>query len=257
MEFKLLKWQKDESVGTLTINSPDTLNALNSGILKELEAWVQGPARDDELRAIIITGEGRAFVAGADIKEMSQLSTEEALAFGKLGSDVFRAIEELRVPVIAAVNGFALGGGSELALACDIRLASNYAKIGQPEVGLGITPGFSATMRLPRVVGLPKAKELIYTARVVDAKEALDIGLFNHVYEAEELMERAKEMASLIAVNSGSAVAKAKEVLNRSLEIDSDSAIALERDIFALCFGHEDQKEGMEAFLEKRKPVFK
>lgn len=257
MEFKFLKWQVEGPVGTLTINSPDTLNALSGDILEEMEVWVKGPARDESLRCILITGEGRAFVAGANIAEMSKLDVEGAGSFGRLGSGVFRMIEELRVPVIAAINGFALGGGCELALACDIRLASDKAKLGQPEVGLGITPGFSGTVRLPRVVGLAKAKELVYTARVIRADEALSIGLVNQVYPAEELMDKAMEMAGLIAANSGSAVSKAKEALNRTPDVDTDTAIALERGIFALCFGHEDQKEGMGAFLEKRNAEFK
>lgn len=257
MEFKFLKWQVEGPVGTLTINSPDTLNALSGDILEEMEVWVKGPARDESLRCILITGEGRAFVAGANIAEMSKLDVEGARSFGRLGSGVFRMIEELRVPVIAAINGFALGGGCELALACDIRLASDKAKLGQPEVGLGITPGFSGTVRLPRVVGLAKAKELVYTARVIRAEEALSIGLVNQVYPAEELMDKAMEMAGLIAANSGSAVSKAKEALNRTPDVDTDTAIAFERGIFALCFGHEDQKEGMGAFLEKRNAEFK
>ncbi len=256
MNFTLLKWQVEEKVGILSINSPETLNALNTKLLRELESWVDG-LDYEALRALIITGEGRAFVAGADIKEMESLSVEEALDFARLGSRVFRKIEKLPLPVLAAVNGFALGGGCELALACDIRLASSKAKLGQPEVGLGITPGFSGTVRLARLVGPGRAKELIYTGRVIRADEALEMGLVNQVVEPEELMDRAREMASLIAANSSSAVSKSKEAIDRGLDQDIDGAILTENDLFALCFAHEDQKEGMKAFVDKRKAEFK
>lgn len=257
MAYTLLKWEVDGKIGILSINSPATLNALNSIVLRELGEWVEKEARDSALRAIIITGEGKAFVAGADIKEMLPLDSKGAMEFGLLGASVFRKIEQLPIPVIAAVNGFALGGGCELALACDLRIASERAKMGQPEVGLGITPGFSGTLRLPRVVGVAKAKELIYTGKVIGAEEARSIGLVNHVVPAEELMEKAMDMAKSIAKNSGNAVAYSKESINRGLQMDMDSAIYVEKDLFALCFAHEDQKEGMNAFVEKRQAAFK
>lgn len=257
MAYSLLKWQVEEAIGLLTLNSPETLNALNSTLLQELEAWVDGPARDSSLRAIIITGEGKAFVAGADIREMLSLNVEEARAFGILGSRIFRKIEKLSIPVLAAINGFALGGGCELALSCDLRFASKRAKMGQPEVGLGITPGFSGTQRLPRVIGVAKAKELIYTGRIIGAEEALEMGLVNRVYEAEELLEKTMELAKQITANSGSAVQKSKACIDRGIDMDLDNGIYVENELFALCFSHEDQKEGMQAFTEKRKAAFK
>lgn len=257
MDYLRLKWHVKDRVGLLTLNNPKTLNALDSQTLRELEAWVDGPARDKDLRAIVITGEGKAFVAGANIKEMLSLDVEEAKVFALLGSEVFRKIEKLPLPVIAAVNGFALGGGCELALSCDIRIGSKKAKFGQPEVGLGITPGFSGTVRLPKVVGGAKAKELIYTGKIIGAEEALSIGLLNQLVETEELMEKTMEMANQIAANSASAVSKTKEAINRGLETDSDSAISIENDLFALCFAHQDQKEGMQAFVDKKKADFK
>ncbi|HZK10237.1 MAG TPA: enoyl-CoA hydratase-related protein [Clostridia bacterium] len=257
MDYLRLKWHVKDRVGLLTLNNPKTLNALDSQTLRELEAWVDGPARDKDLRAIVITGEGKAFVAGANIKEMLSLDVEEAKVFALLGSEVFRKIEKLPLPVIASVNGFALGGGCELALSCDIRIGSKKAKFGQPEVGLGITPGFSGTVRLPKVVGGAKAKELIYTGKIIGAEEALSIGLLNQLVETEELMEKTMEMANQIAANSASAVSKTKEAINRGLETDSDSAISIENDLFALCFAHQDQKEGMQAFVDKKKADFK
>lgn len=256
MEGKLLKWKLEDGIGLLTINSPDTLNSLNTQVLKELEAWLE-KVDPSELKVLIISGEGKAFVAGADIGEMANLSEEEALAFGKLGSRIFRGIEKLPLPVIAAINGFALGGGCELALACDIRLASTRAKLGQPEVGLGITPGFSGTVRLPRLIGPGRAKELIYTGRIIGAQEALDMGLVNQLVEPEELIDRAYELAGEIRKNSANAVALSKEAIDRGLDMDIDSAIELENQLFSQCFSHEDQKEGMEAFLKRRKANFK
>ncbi|NLY37253.1 MAG: enoyl-CoA hydratase/isomerase family protein [Tissierellia bacterium] len=257
MDYSRLKWHVEDKIGVLTLNSPETLNALDSIILNELEAWVDGPAQEETLRAIVITGEGKAFVAGADIKEMLSLDAQGAKKFGMLGSTIFRKIEKLSIPVLAAVNGFALGGGCELALCCDIRLASKRAKFGQPEVGLGITPGFSGTLRLPRVVGVAKAKELIYTAKIVGADEALSLGLVNHVVEPEELLEKTMQMARQIAGNSGSAVSKSKAAIDRGLDMDIDNAILVENDLFALCFAQDDQKEGMQAFVNKKKPAFK
>ena len=211
---------------------------------------------DPETDVVILTGEGRSFVAGADIAEMSVMKAEEGRRFGELGAAVFRKIELMAKPVIAAVNGFALGGGCELAMACDIRIASAKAKFGQPEVGLGITPGFSGTQRLPRLVGLGKAKELIYTAAVIHAEEACRIGLVNKVVESEELMNECMAMAKTIAAKAPLAVRYAKEAINRGVETDMDTGIVIENGLFGLCFATTDQKEGMEAFLWKRKPEF-
>ena len=208
------------------------------------------------ISVIILTGEGKAFVAGADITEMSSMDAAEGKAFGEKGAKVFRKIELLSKPVIAAVNGYALGGGCELAMCCDIRIASAKAKFGQPEVGLGITPGFSGTQRLPRLVGMGKAKELIFTAEAINADEACRIGLVNSVAEPEELMNTAVAMAEKIAGKAPAAVKYSKESINRGMQCSMDEAINIEANLFGLCFATEDQKEGMKAFMEKRKAKF-
>ncbi|MDY3134208.1 MAG: short-chain-enoyl-CoA hydratase [Candidatus Egerieousia sp.] len=256
MEYKKLIIQDNGAVRVIKINNPEALNALNTAILKELDAAFTEVAEDNGILAVVLTGEGRAFVAGADISEMKSKNAIEGEIFGKLGASVFRKIELLPKPVIAAVNGFALGGGCELAMSCDIRLASTKAKFGQPEVGLGITPGFSGTQRMPRLIGMGKAKELIYTADIIDAAEAYRIGLVNHVYEPEALMEEAMKMAEKIASKAPIAVKNSKEAINRGIQTDMDSAVAIEAYLFGLCFASEDQKEGMTAFFEKRKANF-
>lgn len=256
MEYKKLIIQDNRAVRVIKINNPEALNALNTAILKELDAAFTEVAEDNGILAVVLTGEGRAFVAGADISEMKSKNAIEGEIFGKLGASVFRKIELLPKPVIAAVNGFALGGGCELAMSCDIRLASAKAKFGQPEVGLGITPGFSGTQRMPRLIGMGKAKELIYTADIIDAAEAYRIGLVNHVYEPEALMEEAMKMAEKIASKAPIAVKNSKEAINRGIQTDMDSAVAIEAYLFGLCFASEDQKEGMTAFFEKRKANF-
>ena len=256
MEYKKLIIQDNGAVRGIKINNPEALNALNTAILKELDAAFTEVAEDNGILAVVLTGEGRAFVAGADISEMKSKNAIEGEIFGKLGASVFRKIELLPKPVIAAVNGFALGGGCELAMSCDIRLASTKAKFGQPEVGLGITPGFSGTQRMPRLIGMGKAKELIYTADIIDAAEAYRIGLVNHVYEPEALMEEAMKMAEKIASKAPIAVKNSKEAINRGIQTDMDSAVAIEAYLFGLCFASEDQKEGMTAFFEKRKANF-
>ena len=257
MDYRFLKVTDDgEGVVTLTIASPATLNALNSTILAELDAFVD--ALDvNRTRVLVITGEGKAFVAGADISEMAHLSEAEGLAFGQRGSRVFKKIEDLPFPVIAAVNGFALGGGTELAMACDIRIASKKARFGQPEVGLGIIPGFSGTYRLAKLVGQGVAKELIYTGKMIDADEALRIGLVNCVVVHEELMNAVDAMVAQIRKNAPLAVSFAKACINENYDLDIDESIALENQYFAKCFATADQKEGMDAFLNKRKPEFK
>ena len=256
MEYKKLIIQDNGAVRVIKINNPEALNALNTAILKELDAAFTEVAEDNGILAVVLTGEGRAFVAGADISEMKSKNAIEGEIFGKLGASVFRKIELLPKPVIAAVNGFALGGGCELAMSCDIRLASTKAKFGQPEVGLGITPGFSGTQRMPRLIGMGKAKELIYTADIIGAAEAYRIGLVNHVYEPEALMEEAMKMAEKIASKAPIAVKNSKEAINRGIQTDMDSAVAIEAYLFGLCFASEDQKEGMTAFFEKRKANF-
>lgn len=257
MEYKFLLVENRGRVRVVTINRPKEMNALDTEVLGELDCAFTEAASDEGTDVVVLTGSGKAFVAGADIAQMSEMDAAEGKAFGSFGSDIFRRIETMEKVVIAAVNGYALGGGCELAMACDIRIASEKAKIGQPETGLGITPGFSGTQRLSRIVGVGKAKELIYTADVIDAQEAFRIGLFNKVVEAERLMSEALEMAEKIASRSQVAVRYAKEAINRGIETDIDTGICIESNLFGLCFASPDQKEGMRAFLERRKPVFK
>ncbi len=251
MEF--ITYEVEGQVGLITINRPKALNALNSAVLEELDAALDAVDLN-EVRALILTGAGdKSFVAGADIGEMSTLTKAEGEAFGKKGNDVFRKLETFPIPVIAAVNGFALGGGCEISMSCDIRICSDNAVFGQPEVGLGITPGFGGTQRLARIVGVGMAKQMIYTARNIKADEALRIGLVNAVYTQEELLPAAKKMAAGIAKNAPIAVRNCKKAINDGLQVDMDAAIVIEEKLFGDCFETHDQKEGMSAFLEKRK----
>ena len=249
MEF--ITYEQEGFVGVLTINRPKALNALNSQVLTELEETID--AIDiNTTRALIITGAGeKSFVAGADIGEMSTLTKAEGEAFGKKGNDVFRKIETLEIPVIAAVNGFALGGGCEISMSCDIRICSENAIFGQPEVGLGITPGFGGTQRLARLIGPGKAKEMVFASRNIKADEAYRVGLVNAVYTQEELMP--KKLAGAIAKMAPIAVRNSKKAMNDGLQTDMDQAIVIEEKLFGGCFETEDQKNGMQAFLEKRK----
>ncbi|HIY90200.1 MAG: short-chain-enoyl-CoA hydratase [Merdibacter sp.] len=245
---------KEGHVATITINRPKALNALSTAVLTDLNAALDEVAADQDVYALIITGAGeKSFVAGADIAEMKDKSVEEAAEYGKFGNAVFRKIETFRCPVIAAVNGFALGGGCELAMSCDIRVASENAVFGQPEVGLGITPGFGGTQRLARLVGAGIAKEMIYTARNIKADRAAQIGLVNKVVAAEELSATVMKMAQGIAKNAPIAVAYAKKAINNGLQTDIDSGIAIEVEEFSNCFATEDQTYGMTCFLEKVK----
>lgn len=248
-----ITYEQEGFVGIITINRPKALNALNSEVLKELDACLDGIDLE-ATRALILTGAGeKSFVAGADIGEMSTLTKAEGEAFGKIGNDVFRKLETFPIPVIAAINGFALGGGCEISMSCDIRICSDNALFGQPEVGLGITPGFGGTQRLARIIGVGKAKEMIYAATNVKADEALRIGLVNAVYPLEELIPAAKKLAGKIAKNAPIAVRACKKAINEGLDVDMDKAIVIEEKLFGSCFESEDQKEGMAAFLEKRK----
>lgn len=257
MDFKNLITKKEGNILTISINRPEALNALNSEVLSELDAAIEMTMADDEVYVVILTGEGRSFVAGADIAEMSSLDANEGREFASKGLRIFRKLEMMEKPVIAAVNGFALGGGCELALSCDIRIASTKAKFGQPETSLGITPGFGGTQRLPRIVGLGIAKELIYTAKTIGSEEALKIGLVNAIYEPEQLMEEAMKLAQSIAKNAQFAVRHSKSAINLGYECDINTGIEIERNLFGLCFATEDQKEGMKAFLEKRTAEYK
>ncbi|NPV69488.1 MAG: crotonase [Firmicutes bacterium] len=255
MEF--IKLEKEGGVGILTIDRQPALNALNKQVLEELSAALDQVAQDKEVKALIITGAGeKAFVAGADIGVMQPMSVAEGRDWALLGQKVFMKIEELPHPVIAAVNGFALGGGCELALACDIRIASDRAKLGQPEVTLGITPGYAGSQRLPRVVGPSWAKQMIFTGDIIDAATAEKIGLVNTVVPAADLMARAKELAARIASRAPVAVQLSKVAINKGLATGIHTGGAFEAEVFGECFATADQKEGMKAFLEKRKPVF-
>ena len=246
--------EKKGPYAVATIHRPEALNALNSQVLADLAELLDTVEADEEIRALVITGAGeKAFVAGADIGEMSTLTKAEGEAFGKKGNDVFRRLETLPIPTIAAVNGFALGGGCEISMSCDIRICSDNALFGQPEVGLGITPGFGGTQRLARLIGPGKAKEMVFASRNIKADEAYRVGLVNAVYTQEELMPAAKKLAGAIAKMAPIAVRNSKKAMNDGLQTDMDQAIVIEEKLFGGCFETEDQKNGMQAFLEKRK----
>ncbi len=239
-------------IAVMTINREKALNALNSQVLDDLNA-VLDSVDTNAVRCLVLTGAGdKSFVAGADIGEMSTLTKAEGEAFGKKGNDVFRKIEAFPIPVIAAINGFALGGGCEISMSCDIRIASENAVFGQPEVGLGITPGFGGTQRLARLVGMGMAKQMIYTARNIKADEALRIGLVNQVVPAEELMATAEKMANTIAQNAPIAVRACKKAINDGMQVNIDDALVIEEKLFGSCFESYDQKEGMANFLRKK-----
>lgn len=242
-----------DHIATITINKPEALNALNDQVLVDLDAAVTEVENNDDVYVAIITGAGKAFVAGADISQMKDLTTAEGKKFGRLGNDVFLKVENMTKPVIAAVNGFALGGGCELASSCDIRLASENAIFGQPEVGLGITPGFGGTQRLPRIVGMAKAKELIFTGNNIRADEALAIGLVSKVVPRGEVVDAAIELAKQIAKNAQVAVRQSKSAMNSGMQVDIHTATSIEAEAFGACFATEDQKMAMTAFVEKRK----
>ena len=258
MNGEFVRTAREGAVTILTIDRQTALNALNVKVLEELLAGVREFEADPEARVMIITGAGeKAFVAGADIAAMSRLSVQEGRRFAALGQSVFSAIENVPKPVIAAINGYALGGGCELAMACDIRIASEKARIGQPEVNLGIIPGFGGTQRLPRLVGRGKAKELIFSAVALDAAAAERIGLVDAVVPPDQLLPKARELAALIASKAPLAVGLAKAAINRGLDVDLESGLAYEAALFGECFSTADQREGMEAFLSKRKAEFK
>ena len=242
------------AVAVLTIDRPKALNALNPEVLADLKAAFEG-IDQNSVRCVVLTGAGdKSFVAGADIGSMSTMTKAEGTDFGKLGNDIFLMIENFPLPVIAAVNGFALGGGCELSMACDIRICSENAMFGQPEVGLGITPGFGGTQRLPRIVGLGMAKQLLYTARNIDAAEALRIGLVNAVVPQAELMDTALKMANTIAKNAPIAVRACKQAVNEGMQVSIDKAVEIEEKLFGNCFETHDQVEGMACFLSREKP---
>jgi len=251
----MLKMDIQDNIAIVTIDNPP-MNVLCSALLEELNDVID-QLESSNVKAAILTGEGKAFVAGADIKEMMDMDTPQATEFAKKGQGVFTRLESSKVIFIAAVNGFALGGGTELSLACDFVLASEKAKFGQPEVNLGVIPGFGGTQRLPRAVGPKMAKELIYTGNIIGAEEAMRIGLANHVYPMDPLLEEAKKMATLIASKGPVAVQESKRSIREGLETSQSKGMGIEADAFAGLFSGHDQKEGMKAFVEKRKPDFK
>ena len=251
--MSFVNYDQDGAVAVITINREKALNALNSQVLDDLDTTLNN-VDTDVVRCLIITGAGpKSFVAGADIGEMSALTKEEAEFFGRKGNAVFRKIETFPIPVIAAVNGFALGGGCERSMACDIRIAADNALFGQPEVGLGITPGFGGTQRLARLIPVGLAKQMVYATTNIDANQAKACGLVNDVYPQEELMPAAKKLAGKIAKNAPIAVRHCKQAINEGLDLNMDKAIDLEAKLFGGCFESGDQKEGMDAFLNKRK----
>lgn len=255
--YENIKFEVKENIAYVTINRPKAMNALNMDVLSELYDAFTKIEADAEVKAVILTGEGKAFVAGADIAQMHQLTALEGRQMMIMGHKVMNLIENIEKPVIAAVNGFALGGGCELAMACDIRIASEKAKFGQPEVGLGIIPGFGGTQRLARLVGKGMAKYLIMTAEIIPAAEAYRIGLVEKTAAPEELMETAEAVAKTIASKAPIAVATAKTAINNGYDMDMKSASKFEIETFTAAFGSEDKTEGMAAFLEKRAPEFK
>lgn len=258
MSYENVIFEQKDKVGILTINRPKVLNALNPKTLEEIEDVIDNIAKENLVRVLIITGSGdKAFVAGADISEFPKMNSLQAKLFAKKGQDVFFKIENLPIPVIACVNGYALGGGCELAMSCDFIYASEKARFGQPEINLGIIPGFGGTQRLARLVGRAKAKELCMLGGQISAVEAKNLGLVNEVFKPEELMDKTMEAAKTLASKSAVALRAIKEVINKGLEVDLVTGCALEVEAFATSFSSEDAKEGALAFLEKRKPNFK
>jgi len=253
LNTEFIKYEEDGQISVLTINRPKALNALNSQVLDELDKTLDS-IDTSKIRALIITGAGeKSFVAGADIAEMSTLTKKQGEEFSKKGNDVFRKLETFPIPVIAAVNGFALGGGCEISMSCDIRICSDNAIFGQPEVGLGITPGFGGTQRLARLVGMGMAKQMIFTAQNIKAEEALRIGLVNAIYPQNELLNEAKKLALTIAQNGQNAIKNSKKAINEGMQVDIDKAIQIEEKLFGDCFETSEQINGMKNFLEKGK----
>ena len=259
MEYKTIIYEKKDRIGTITLNRPKSMNALNGDVLRELSDVLDVIEVDDEVKVVIITGGNeKFFAAGADITELEALQTPaDAHVFVEKAQAAINKIEDLEKPVIAAISGYALGGGCEISMACDLRIAAENAVFGQPEITLGVIPGGGGTQRLPRIVGVTKARELLYTAATVDANEAYRIGLVNKVVPLASLMEEARKMASKIARQPGVALRITKLVINDGMNLDMKSALAYEARGFEFLFSTEDQKEGTKAFVEKRKPVFK
>lgn len=257
MEYKNVIFEKKGAVAVIRMNRPEAMNALNTETFVELGDILDRIESDEEIRVVLVTGEGKAFVAGADIVEMKDMDGQESMAFSRFGQHIFRRMESMEVVFIGAVNGFCLGGGCEFAMACDIRIASEKAKFGQPEVNLGVTPGFAGTQRLPRLVGSSRAKELLFTGEIIDAETALSIGLVNRVVTPDALMDSAETLAQTILKKGPVSVRLVKTCVNRGLQTDIDTAGEIEAHAFGHCFASGQTREGMSAFLEKREPNFK
>lgn len=258
MNYTNILFEKENNIGLITINRPDKLNALNKKTLEELSSVINLIKNDSSIKAVIITGRGeKAFIAGADISEINKLTPVEAKTFAEFGQSIFNSIEKLDIPVIAAVNGFALGGGCELALACHIRIASANAKFGQPEINLGIIPGYGGTQRLARKIGTARAYEMILTGDMINAESAKNYGLVTDVFEQNELITKAKELAGKIASKPLQAIKFSMKAINCVYQTHLDDGLSFEANYFADVCGTEDFKEGTAAFLEKRKPAFK
>ncbi len=256
-EYETLLFEKKDRIGTITFNRPKALNAMNQQVFFELSRVLDDVRGDREVRVVIMTGQGtKSFIAGTDITEMQHLTSSQAREFALLAKNAVDRIENLEKPVIAAINGFALGGGCEIALACDLRIASENARLGQPEITLGIIPGSGGTQRLQRLIGLAKAKELIFTGEVIDAQAALQIGLVNRVVPVSSLMEEAERLAKKMVDLGGVALGLAKAAVNFGSRVGLAEALQYEIECFSQCFATKDQEEGMAAFLERRKPRF-
>jgi len=258
MSYNTILFEKDGNIAIITFNRPKALNALSPEVMDELARCLDQVAEDEDIKVLILTGAGdKAFIAGADIKSMSVFSPLDAKKFATAGKKVQIKMEALPIPIIACVNGFALGGGNEIAMTCDFVYAAETAKFGQPEINLGIIPGFGGTQRLPRLVGKSLAKELCLTGEMISAQKAMEVGIVNKVFPPETLMEETKKTAAVIAAKGRASVRAAKQVIDAGYNIDLMKALDMEIDAFALCFASEDQKEGMTAFIEKRKPNYK
>lgn len=256
MEFKFLKINKQDKVVTIEISRPEALNALNEELLNEIGSCISDLEKDNTNRVIIITGSGKAFIAGADIATMKTYNTPKGFDFGGLGQSVFNKIEKSHLVAIAAINGFALGGGLELALACDMRIASKSAKLGLPEVSLGLIPGFAGTQRLARLIGAGRAMEIIFTADMITAEDAYRIGIINRIVEPSDLISTANTMAASIVSRGANAIREAKRVIREGLDVSFEQGSKIEQKAFGDLFSHPETKEGLSAFLEKRKPNF-
>lgn len=258
MEFKYILYEKSEGVATITINRPEALNAFNAEVVGEILQALEDVKTDENIRVVVLTGAGeKAFSAGADIKAMKGMNALKARELSQMGEKLCTALENLEKPIIAAINGYALGGGLEVAMACDLRIASENAKVGQTEINIGLIPGWGGTQRLTRLIGATKAKELIFTGKMVDAKTAEQLGLVNMVVPADKFRETVRQFAIEIAQKAPVALKVAKALINKGAEISLDAALALEREGFGVVASTEDLQEGVSAFIEKRKPMFK